>query len=263
MPWPSFVLLFPIAYVLINLVFALGYLVLGPGALEGPAGPELGERALQAFFFSVHTFSAIGYGHIVPVGFAANVLVSIEAIVELFMVALATGLVLARFSRPVARILYSDRAVIAPYLDGRGFMFRIANLRKSQILDLEVKVILSRMVEEDGRLYRRFWELPLERQKVTFFPLSWTIVHPIGEQSPFADLDDDACRHSDVEVLVLLQGMDDSLSEAVHSRCSYVADEMVWNARFNPIIRHPTEDEDLSIDIGRLHEIESISPPTA
>ena len=256
--WPAFLVLVIAFYIFVNILFAVGYLALGPDALQGPAGPGLAARARQAFFFSIHTFSTVGYGHIVPVGLGANVLMALEAIVELFVVALATGLVFARFSRPVAKIRYSDQAVVAPFGDGRAFMFRIANLRKSQILDLEAKVILSRMVTEDGRRFRRFWELPLERRKVTLFPLSWTIVHPIDEQSPFNDLDDGACEKHEIEVLILLKGMDDTFSEVVHSRSSYRASEIVWNAKFVSIIGYSADADRLGVDIGRLHEIERL-----
>lgn len=259
--WPAFSLLFPAFYLLINCIFAAGYLALGPAALEGPAGPEWPERALQAFFFSIHTFSTVGYGHIVPANLGANVLMAVEAVVELFLVALATGLVLARFSRPVMKLGYSENAVVAPYESGEAFMFRIANLRKSQILDLTAKVIFSCLVEEDGKTRRRFAELPLERREVTFFPLSWTIVHPIDDKSPFLGLDRASATATDVEVLVLLQGVDDTMSEPVHSRSSYKAEEILWNARFPSIIQQPTADRILSIDIDRLDEVEMLSGP--
>lgn len=259
--WPAFSLLFLASYLAINCLFALGYLALGPSALQGPAGSDLAGRALEAFFFSVHTFSTIGYGQIVPATLAANLLMAFEAVVELFLVALATGLVLARFSRPVMKIRYSETAVIAPYEDGQAFMFRIANLRKSQILDLKAQVFFTCMVDEDGSARRTFEELPLERRKVTFFPLSWTVVHPINERSPFADLDAEQAIATDVEILVLLQGMDDTMSEPVQSRSSYNADEITWNARFPSIIEHATADRGLSVDIDRLDEIEILSGP--
>lgn len=259
MTWPMFIGLVTVFYLAVNALFAVVYLALGPGTLVGSAGPGLGERALEAFFFSVHTFSTVGYGHIVPSTLAANIVVTFEAIIELFIVALATGLVLARFSRPVARIRYSKQAIVAPYEGGEAFMFRIANMRKSEILNLNAKVIFTQIVEENGRRRRNFVELPLERHSVTFFPLTWTVVHPIDESSPLWDLDRDACNDSDVEILVLLEGMDDTLSDSVHSRMSYKGDEIEWGARFESVIQMPpTAEEPLSADISRIDETVSI-----
>jgi inward rectifier potassium channel len=257
MSWPGFLLLLGAAYLLTNAVFGAGYLLLGPGALAGAStGTSLLARSLDAFFFSVHTFSTVGYGNVVPATTAANLVVTLESMVGLFSVALATGLVFARFSRPLADIVFSDRAVIAPYRDITAFEFRIANRRRNQIIELEAKVIFSRMEREGERLVRRFYDLPLERRKVTFFPLSWTIVHPIDDASPLRGLCAADCGGlADAEFLVLLTGMDETFSQAVHARSSYKADEIVWNARFDDVFQHPTATRSIGIDVGRIHDL--------
>ena len=183
--WPRFILLALAIYLAANTLFAAGYLLLGPDALSGMEAKTPGELFLQGFFFSVHTLSTVGYGHIIPVSLAANLLMTVEAVVGLFGLALGASLIFARFSRPRAAIVFSRSAVIAPYRGGTAFEFRIANTRRSQIMDLEAKVLLSRReLLADGGAKRRFYQLELERRRVTFFPLSWTIV----QQARFSNM---------------------------------------------------------------------------
>ncbi len=257
--WTRFLALVAAFYIAVNTLFALLYLALGPEALAGPAGPGLGARFEQAFFFSVQSFSTVGYGHITPDGRAANSLMTLEAIVGMITIALATGLVFARFSRPVARIFFSNQAVVGMLAGRRALKFRIANLRKSQIIELQAKVIFSRLEQVTGkkRPRRVFYDLPLERRKVTFFPLSWTIVHPIDEKSPLQGLDRRRCEDADVEILVLLTGIDETFSQTVHARSSYKGHEIVWGAEFVSVFE-PIADGPLSIDMRRLGEIAKI-----
>lgn len=170
--WTGFLAGVVATYLALNLVFAAAYMASGADALVGPGADMLGGRFSQAFFFSVQTFATIGYGQIGPNGWAPNTIVTAEALVGLLFQALATGLLFARFSRPTASILFSRSALIAPYQDGLSLQFRIANRRKNQIIQLEAQVLYSGM-EADGRggRVRRFYPLPLERNKVAFFPL--------------------------------------------------------------------------------------------
>jgi inward rectifier potassium channel len=254
--WTSFFGVVFASYLLLNLLFALAYHAAGSEALIGPHAEMLGGAYSQAFFFSVQTFATIGYGQIGPNGLPANAIVTVEALVGLIFQALATGLLFARFSRPTASILFSHHAIIAPYNGGQSLQFRIANRRKNEIIQLEAQVLYSAM-QPDGRggAVRRYWLLPLERNKVTFFPLSWTIVHPIDQASPLAGKNADQLLEAEAVVLVLLSGIDETFAQTVHARSSYRADEIVWNRRFRSIF--VVEDGgSLSVDISRLHEIE-------
>ena len=257
--WSGFFTIIVASYLLINLLFALAYLADGSTALLGPGADMLGGQLSKAFFFSVQTFATIGYGQIGPNGFIANGLVTIEALVGLIFQALATGLLFARFSRPTASILFSRRAVIAPYGGGQSLQFRIANRRKTEIIQLEAQVLFSAM-QADGRggMVRRYTLLPLERNRVTFFPLSWTIVHPIDQTSPFAGKTAAALEQSEAEVLVLLSGIDETFAQTVHARSSYRAEEIIWNRRFRSIFV-VEEGGSLSVDISRLHDTEDVS----
>ena len=258
MSWPRFLLLLALTYLVTNTMFAAAYLTLGPGALEGALGASPTHSFARAFFFSVHTLSTVGYGHIVPASTAANVLMTLESMFGIFGIALTAGLVFARFARPTAKVLFSANAIIAPYRGGHGLMFRIANQRSTQIIELEATVVFSRMVDEDGRRIRRFYPLPLERPQVVFFPLAWTIVHPIDKESPFYELTSEECIGSDAEIMVLLKGIDETFSQTVHTRSSFKAREIVWSAKFSDIYLREGENI-VGIDIGRLSELQPIT----
>ena len=256
--WGRFLSLMTLSFVLLNAVFALAYLACGEGALAAATETHPYNAFWQAFFFSVHTFATIGYGNISPVGLAANIIVVIESLAGLLATALITGLIFARFSRPTARIIFSHQAVIAPYKNITGFMFRITNARKNQLVGLEIKVNLSLYVSGNGPTNRRFHLLKLERSRVDFFPLSWTVVHPIDEESPLHGYTAEELRQADAEFIILLTALDDSASQMVHTRSSYKYDEIVWGAKFTNIYEPIADAEPITIDVGKLHEIEKV-----
>ncbi|HVT01866.1 MAG TPA: ion channel [Thermoanaerobaculia bacterium] len=258
--WPAFLGAIAVLYVALNALFAVAFLLCGPTALHSAPGLPESSAFARAFFFSVQSFATIGYGHVVPVGLAANLLVTLEALINIVGVALATGLVFARFSRPLAKIIYSDRAVIAPYRNGTALEFRIANQRSSQIIELEAKVILSKIENIAGVTARKFYELRLERSRVTFFALSWTIVHPVDRTSPLFGASEADLLEADAEILILLTGTDETSSQVVHSRSSYKADEIVWNAKFSNIFMRTREGGVMGMDLSRIHELESHGP---
>jgi inward rectifier potassium channel len=257
--WVGFLGVVSVIYLVLNLVFAVAYVACGPDALLGAGSAMLGGRFSQAFFFSIQTFATIGYGQIGPNGMAANVVVTVEALVGLMYQALATGLLFARFTRPTAGLLFSGRAVVGPYNGGQGLMFRIVNRRRNEIIQLEAQVLFS-AVEPDNRggTVRRYSPLALERNKVTFFPLSWTIVHPIDSASPLAGRTLQDLERAEAEILVLLSGIDEALEQTVHARSSYRAGEIIWNARFQSMFLSADRRSRVSVDISRVDEIESI-----
>jgi inward rectifier potassium channel len=258
MTWPRFLGLVIAFFLVTNSVFATLYSSLGPGALLSNVPPPTTWHGqwFAAFFFSVHTFATIGYGDVVPVGMGANLLVVLETLVGLLGFALATGILFARFSRPTARLLFSERAIIAPYRGITAFEFRITNARSNQLIEMRAQVQLSRL--KAGGVSREFFPLKLERDKVTFFPLSWTIVHPIDETSPLWGVTEEQFLASDAEFLILLSGQDETFSQTVHARSSYKADEIVWGVKFATLFEPPRPDGTLAIDIGKLDEIERV-----
>ncbi|TAK65609.1 MAG: potassium transporter, partial [Bacteroidetes bacterium] len=219
--WTKFIALVVLYYFVVNIFFASLYLMLGEEALFGVDGTTTAERLAETFFFSVQTLATIGYGAISPKGFGANMLVSIEALFGLLGFALITGILFARFSRPQAKIIFSEQGVIAPFNNGAAFMFRIANERSSQIIEVQPTVSLGRFEVKEGKRVREFYTLSLERSKVTFMPLHWVIVHPIDEASPLWGVTEEQFKASDAEIFVLLAGIDETFSQTVHARTSY------------------------------------------
>ena len=254
MTWGRFITYLGAAYMLANGFFATLYTLCGAGALSGSEHLTLGHRFEQAFFFSVHTLGTIGYGNVAPMTLAANLLVTVEALVGLVALAMIAGIIFARFSRPVAKIMFSDTAVVAPFAGGQALMFRIVNQKKTQIVDLHTSVLLSRRKECGALTDREFLPLKLEREQVAFFPLTWTVVHAIDENSPLFGISEEDFRNADSEVLVLLNGFDETFSQTVHTRSSYKADEVVWGAKFRSIFLPADEDGVISVDIRLLHD---------
>jgi inward rectifier potassium channel len=252
MTWPTFLGIVTLVYVGMNALFAMLYLLCGPNGLGGAGVEEMGGHFLRAFFFSVETFATIGYGNIFPATALANWIMTLEAIVGILSVALLTGLVFARFARPTAALLFSKNCVIAPYQGKAGFMFRITNARSNQLMELEAKVQFTRI---DGK-GRNYTQLKLERTKVVFFPLSWTIVHPIDETSPMFGFTHEDLVRTDTEFLILISGIDETFAQTVHARMSYKADEILVGMKYSNMYNPVAKDGTISIDVSKLSDVE-------
>jgi inward rectifier potassium channel len=249
--------LLALAFFLVNVFFGAVYWLCGTTALQASSGVVLENPFWRGFFFSVQTLSTIGYGHVAPASVAANIVATIEAFVGLLGVALATGLLFARFSKPVTKILFSKNMLIAPYQNGTGWMIRVVNGLQNEIIDIEALITLSWFETVNGARVKRFHQLKLERQKVAFFNLSWTLVHPITEDSPLWGIDERMLVESDAEFLVVLQGVDDVLFQRVHARGSYKADHAVWNAKFADIYA-PASLGYVAVDTTKLSDYQKL-----
>ena len=254
--WPRFLLFVFLAFLALNVAFAGLYLALGLEHLRG-AEPEMSAFE-NAFFFSVHTFTTVGYGNIYPTGGWANLASAVEAATGLMVFALFTGLLYGRFSRPSARILFSDQALIAPYQDGTSLQFRITNARSNVLMNLEARVLLMTVDTNDGQLKRQFIDLPLERRTVYFFPLTWTIVHPIDSASPLYGKTAEDLSRLAAEILILIQGFDDTFSQMVHAQYSYRHDEIVWGAKFEPAFSVDAKGE-LVLEVDQVSKLRRVS----
>lgn len=257
--WPRFFSIVVASFLSTNAIFAVIYAFAGDGALSGVHAHTLGGRFVESFFFSVHTLATIGYGTIAPSTLTAHIIVTIETLIGLVGVAVIAGISFGRFSRPVARILFSRNAIIAPYRGGRAFMFRIVNQRSNQLVDVVARVLLSRRKRDSVASDREFIQLALERDSVAFFPLAWTIVHPITKDSPLSEWTEQDFTECDVEFLVLLNGFEETFSQTVHTRSSYKAAEVVWGAQFRSMFNPTDEEGVISVDIRKLHDIETVA----
>jgi inward rectifier potassium channel len=258
MSWSGFALLVACFYCGINLLFGLAYFEMGADAIQGSAAPtELG-RLLNCFFFSGHTLTTVGYGSLAPHGIPANMAAITEALVGLLGFAVITGLLVARVSRPSARIHYSNKALIAPYQTGTALMFRIANERSNALMELEARVMLMQVTDSTGSTAaRKFDILALERDSILLFPLTWTVVHPIDETSPLYGKTAEDLERLQVEILVTMKAFDETFSQVVHSRYSYRAGEIVWNAKFLPAFR--VEPAGMVLELDRVSDFSPVS----
>ncbi len=259
LPWPSFLALVFAAYLAVNTIFALLYYSLGPGHLVGGDAPRNFDRFLNAFFFSAHTLTTVGYGNIAPGAISSNILAVIEALIGLLGFALATGILFGRFSRPSARIGFSEFALIAPYEGRTSLQFRIVNRRPNALMELEATVILMLVEGEPGKQKRTFQSLSLERDDIDFLALTWTVVHPIDESSPLFGKTIEEIEKKQAEVIVLIKGFDETFSQGVRSRYSYRFDEIAWQAKFIPAFEFD-ETGSMVLNINKVGNYAPVEP---
>jgi inward rectifier potassium channel len=258
MSWTKFWLMVVSGYLILNIFFALIYMSFGPGSLEGSSGSTTYNHFWDAFFFSAQTISTVGYGHLSPRGMMSNTVAALESMMGLLAFALATGLLYGRFSRPSAQIVYSKNILVAPYLEkGRGVMFRLANLRRNILIDLEIEIIFSFNETIDGKTLRRFYPLEVERSKVSVLTLNWTVVHPLDENSPLIDMTQDDLEKTEAGFAILLRAFDDTFSQTVHSRTSYQYHEIVWGAKFKPVFKRDEEGV-IVLDLSKISDHELV-----
>jgi len=253
MPRHKFFLVLLGTYVIINLVFAVIYYAIGTEHLMGMIGTSMQDRFLESFFFSTQTFTTVGYGRISPVGFVTSAVATFESFLGLLNFAIATGLFYGRFSRPRAYIRFSENALIAPYEDGVAFMFRLAPYKNNYLSNVEVRVNLALIVDENGKRVNKFFTLDLEMERVSSLNLNWTIVHPITADSPFHQLRHDDLLRMKAEIIVFLQAFDDTFSNTVVSRCSYLAEEFVFGGKFVPMYHRSDDGRYTVMDLDKLN----------
>lgn len=250
LPWSGFLALTVLGYVVANALFALAYLAGGDGIENARPG-----NFLDAFFFSVQTMASIGYGVMHPRTVYANVLVTIEALTGLMGLAVGTGLMFARFSRPTARVIFSRVAVITSYEGVPTLMFRAANQRRNQILEAQMRVGLGRdEVSVEGQSMRRVYDLNLIRSQNPLFSLSWTAMHRIDEQSPLYGVTPESLDKAEASLVVTLSGLDETVSQPIHARHTYICRDILWNMRFVDIISK-TKDGNRFVDYSRFHDV--------
>jgi len=253
MSWPGFSTLVALTFLGMNSAFALAYFSMGPSAIQGAAAPDEWHRFLDDFFFSGQTLTTVGYGALAPHSVKASMLATFEGAIGLLSFAVITGLLVSRVSRPSARIRYSRNALISPYQNASALMFRIANERSNNLMELEASVLLMTVISRSGTPERKFDLLALERPSVLLFPLTWTIVHPIDEASPLFGKTAADLAQLQAELIVLVKGFDDTFSQVVHSRFSYRHDEFVWGAKFLPAFKVEASG-DLLLEVDKVGE---------
>jgi inward rectifier potassium channel len=256
MPWRKFNLIVFAYFMIINFIFACGYYLTGIDGLNGVRAVSESDKFLEAFFFSTQTISTVGFGRINPISHLDSSIAAIESLIGLLGFALATGLLYARFSRPVARIIFSRNAIIAPFKDINAFQFRIANkMRNSQITDMSCRLTVAKYEIENGVRIKRFHPLELELKSIVFFPMTWTINHPIDIYSPLYGMTKKDMEETEAEFLISLNGFDDTFSQNVSSRHSFTHEEIIYGAKWISVFSQ-NERGRTSQDLNKISDFE-------
>ncbi|MDQ6902602.1 MAG: ion channel [Bacteroidota bacterium] len=255
LPLWKFITIIFLFFVLINIIFTLAYFVAGPHQLEGLVYGNYWKLFREIFYFSTQTFTTVGYGHVNPVGDGANIIAATESLTGLLSLAIATGLIYGRFSKPKSYLVFSDHALISPFKEGTALMFRFAAFKdKHALTDLEIKVNTGMLVLENEKSVYKYFTLNLERRRVESMPLSWTVVHPLNEDSPLYGLQDEDLKNADVELYVTLRGFDDVFSNYVQQRTSYTFDEILFKRKFVPMYRESDDGKSTILELHKLNE---------
>ena len=251
LPVMAFLGVMALAYLAVNTLFA-GLYLLDPG---GVINVRPGHFA-DAFFFSVQTLGGLGYGVMAPKSFYANLVATSEVFLGLLNLGVATGLLFARISKPTARIMFSDRAVVAPLNGAPTLMFRAANRRRNLVIEAEVTVTLVRnVITGEGTALRRFHELAVVRSRTPLFFLTWQVMHVIDEASPLWGETTQSLHAAGAEILVVMKGLDETFATTIHARTSYTPDEIVWGGRLADIFSVDAAGG-RSIDFRRFHDVD-------
>ena len=253
--WPVLLLQIAAVFFLANALFALAYLI--DGGIENARPGSFSD----VYFFSVETMATIGYGKMSPVTFLSHIVMSLEALTGLMAVALVTGLVFAKFSRPTARIRFSHVAVVSLRDGVSSLMFRLANVRANQIVEAQIHVVFSRMeTTAEGDQMRRFSDLALTRDRNAIFAYSWTVTHPIVPGSPLYGATAESLRTSRAWIVASVTGLDDVFSQTVYARMYYGNDQIMWGARLSDIMV-TTPDGGFALDFDKFDDFEPAPLP--
>lgn len=254
--WTWFFTILFVGYIIFNLIFSLIYTYFGPENILG-LDPENGSVFFQTFFFSIQTFTTVGYGTLAPLGIATQIVASIEAFVGFLSFSLATGLLYGRFSRPRSKIKFADNFVFSKYEQGHSFKFKLTNLRDVVLQDVEAKIItMFNKKNENGQLVRTYYELPITLPKIDIMALTWTLVHKIDEESPFWNKSKEEIISQHPEFLIFVNGFDEIYSERTRARKSYVVKDILWNKNFTTNFKS-LENGKLLMDVRDLNNVEN------
>jgi inward rectifier potassium channel len=241
-------------YIIVNLFFTGIYCYIGIEHLNGITANTTAEKLYEAFFFSTQTFTTVGYGRVSPTGFAINAVSSFQALIGLLSFAVATGLMYGRFSLPKAYVKFSEKALVSPYEEITGLMIRLAPFKNTSALtDVEAKITLALIVEENGKSSNQFFNLNLETSKINALALSWTLVHPINEDSPIYNFTKEDFANAKGEILIYVRAFDDTFSNSVIARTSYTFDEVMYGYKFTPMYNRDDTGQTTVLHLEKLN----------
>lgn len=254
MPLWGLLLLLASVYIGLNLFFA-GLYLLDP---HGVANLKRGDF-IDAFFFSIQTFSTVGYGVMTPLSLYANMVVVVQCFLSLLLTAGTTGVVFAHVSKPTARVMFSNVATVTPFEGVPHLMFRAVNERTNRILETEVMVSLARQTQTtEGRRWRRLQDLAVTRSRSPLFALSWTIMHPLDESSPLFGATPESLLDEMAEIVVVISGVDDIFAQRIHARYVYSAADIIWDKEFVDVLSEAPDGRRV-LDYRKFHDVRDVA----
>lgn len=253
-PWSVLIAVIAAAFLGLNALFAVAYVLTGGVANARPGS------LVDAFYFSVQTMATVGYGAMYPDSHAANAVMVAQSVFSLIFTALATGLIFAKFARPLGRVAFSRHAVISPMDGVPTLMVRVGNERGNTIVEATVHVTISRTTHTaEGTTFYRLIDLALVRDRSPAVARSWTIMHPIDERSPLREATPETLAREEIEVIVSLFGTDDLSYQPVHARHAYEHTDILWGARHADVLSE-TPDGNVILDVSRFHDVVPTEP---
>jgi len=226
--WPQFLAALLGLYLAVNLVFATLYTIV-PGAVTNARHGNF----VDAFFFSFETLATVGYGEMFPDGVYGHIVSCAEIICGLAFTAILTGLTFVRFSRPRAKFVFADNPVVNMHNGQPTLMVRVGNGRAGVLNDAHAKLnVLLRATSKEGETFRTAHELKLQRSHIPIFPLTWTLMHVMDEQSPLHCYDSEKFIEADARVVFSMEARDPSLSATVYDTKSYPPDRVRFGTRY-------------------------------
>jgi len=256
--WKFFGALF-VFYLSVNFIFGCIYFFIGRSQFQGVQAVTNFQVFKEMFFFSTETYTTVGYGRVNPTGDAANSVAAFESMLGFLSFAIATGLLYGRFSKPKASLFFSKNALISPYGGDKGFMFRFASYKDNHTLtNVDIKVNVALLVEDNGKMVFKFYDLDLERSHVESLPMNWTVVHPMNQQSPLFEYSWEDMKKADLEIYVSVRAFDDVYSNVVQQRTSYTYHEILFDRKFVQMYRESDDGKTTIVELNRLDEHKEI-----
>ena len=254
--WKQFYFLSFLAYCVLNVIFAVLYIIIGMDQLEDPSS-HLSNDFFEAFFFSCQTFTTVGYGAMAPHGFASGMLSAVEAFVGLLFFAFVTGLLYGRFSKPKPSLRFSKHLVLRDYKDGKALMFRIVSNKQGVMIRPRVTMTLSiSLPNTEGEYTNNFYTLRPERDHITYLPATWTVVHQLEDDGPFFQFDDLELVKQHGEILIMVSYYDEAFNSEINQMYSYLLKDIKIDYRFIKAYTYNNEGK-MTIDYALFDSIES------
>ncbi len=259
MPVWRLVTTFIAAYLTMNVIFGSLYMLIGVQNIGNADLTSMGGKWMSAIGMSVQTLTTVGYGSLFPNSTAAWIVAAIEGVFGILGFSLISAVIYARFARPTTRLAYSDIALIAPFQGGWSLQLRVANKRSTLLVEIEARVMLVMADVDDQGERLNYYNLKLQFDKVSFLPLSWTLVHPVTAESPLAGLSHEELIQRRAEIIVILKGIDEGYMQQVIARHSFRYDEMVWGGRFQRPFS--ARNGTMHLDLAKLSDFNGVEAP--